>query len=288
MKYLTPFICIIVLFLSTSCTTSGVLYSAKIFRDTILDNSFQNDYEPTLTGNLLADVYITPTFANISGIIREKYRKEIKRSLSSDILVNGKIQQHGWVKSDEFVFVFLLGLETEFYSFTGNMLLNNEELPITMDIYFLHDKKGSNRQFYTTDIKTSNLILHTNKSYHESEDSSPFMEFVSIGKDRKYYIYIAKTLNWNVHGKLSTAEKAVKENWPKIGIKSLLTIESQVLQVCDNSSNVLAEIVNNRNYDKYNIFIPRDDERYNELLTTVGLAKCYISVLKSFDELVFE
>lgn len=266
-----------------SCSTTGVSYSAKRFEDTIRDDSFKVNEQPVRTDFLYTDVTFAPLITDISGQLRKRFKKP-KQYLDSDFRVQGEIFKSSWVDTDEFALAFVLGLQTEAYIFEGAIVLDSKQMPVTMTIYYLHNNEGLNRQYHTVDVKTDAFSLHPLVSYYGREDSSPFLAFTSKGNELEFNVFITQTLNWNVHGELSANEVVVNQNWPRIGIKSLLNLESQVLQVCDGDNTVLAEIKKNKNVFKYVTYITQDDERYEGVVSTIGLVMSYMDIFRNFDD----
>ena len=94
------------------------------------------------------------------------------------------------VNTSEFEFVFLLGLDTDYFNLEGSIDTINTELPVFLGIYYLHDNNGNNHQFYTTEVRAGDWVLTPMQTYHGEENASPFLMFKCISQSKESYVFI--------------------------------------------------------------------------------------------------
>lgn len=273
MKKIAPFLVFLTFIVNISCSTSGVYYTAKFFKDSNRDDSFPVFANCESTGPIIANIMIKPLITDLSRFFHKKEPTHIP--LCNELNIQGELIKHGWVNTNEFALFFLLGLETDYYTYKGTITVNEISHETSMDIYFHHDKQGGNRQFDVMDICCDKWILQSTSPYGNPEVLTPYKMFVCSDKESDYNIFITQTLNWNVSGDRADDIAYVEEHWPKIGAWSLLTSRGQVVQICDDHYTVLAEIKNVEGVRTYFVYVPEYDERYEGLMVTIGLLDSY-------------
>lgn len=250
-----------------------------------MDDSFEVNAEPVRAGVITSDTQFTDE--NIELFFKKLFKKQEQYSVD-DFALYGEVTKGTGAWTTDYFFSFLLGLQTDDYGYDGSIYVDGKKIPTHTSIYFLHSNDYSSQTIHHRNVFSDDYTLNVRRHYYEASDDSPCLFWISKGNGTEFNVYITHT-ETIVYKTIENDEEVIEEIKLLDVVSSLLSIDSQVLQICDAENNVLAEITDlfKERKDKKKTFnfvtyIDIDDERYEGVITTIGLVTTYISVCEEF------